>query len=193
MKKLINIVCIGLVLTFFSCGKENKNKVSEVKQVSSGNELLTDDVPIADRATYVQTSEEDSEAIQRSFENAPPLIPHVVKSFVITQRKNECLNCHTPNEDGELDAISVPKSHYTDYRPKIEYKDGIYVVNAKENEVVAKSTGQDLNRAMYNCNLCHATQTEVTVEIANMFEPDFRSSKDKRESNLSETIKEGVN
>jgi len=112
---------------------------------------------------------------------------------VITQRKNECLNCHTPNDKGELDAVSVPKSHFTDFRPKIENKEGIYTVNAKENEVVAVSTGNELNKAMYNCNLCHAPQTEITVEIKNLFEPDFRSSKDKSKSNLSETIKEGVN
>ena len=193
MKKIIRILITGLLLVFFSCGKGDKDGVSEVKQVSSGNELLTDDVSIMDRATYVQTSEEDSKAIERSFENAPPLIPHVVKSYVITLRKNECLNCHTPNDKGELDAVAVPKTHFTDYRPEIENKDGIYVVNAEENEVVAISTGQELNNAMYNCNLCHAPQTEITVEIKNTFKPDFRSSKDKSKSNLSETMKEGVN
>ncbi len=192
MKKVVNILCVGLALTLFCCKKTEKED-TQVKEVSSGNELLTDEVALSERATYVQTPEKESEGIERSFENAPPLIPHVVKNYVITQRKNECLNCHIPNDDGELDAISVPKSHFTDFRPKIEAKDGLYVVDVEENEVVANSTGNELNRAMYNCNLCHVPQTEITVDIKNLFEPDFRSSKSKKESNLGETIAEGVN
>ena len=68
----------------------------------------------------------------------------------------------------------------------------MYVVQAQTNEVVAISTGSELNKAMYYCNICHAPQAEITVEIKNLFTPDFRSSKSKKRSNLSETMDEGI-
>ncbi len=193
MKKIIFLIVIALGVVLVSCKKDNK-EATKVHEVSSGNELLSDDVNIGNKALYLDISEKESELFERSFENSPPLIPHSVKGmYAITRKTNECILCHIPNSKKDLEAKSVPISHFTDYRPQIVQEGDLYVVQAKANEVVAVSTGTELNKAMFYCNLCHAPQAEITVEIKNSFKPDFRNSNSKKSSNLSETMNEGVN
>ncbi len=193
MKKLIYLVVIIIGVIVISCNGNKDN--DKVKDVSSGNELLSEDANIGEKALYPDTAENKSEVLERSFENAPPLIPHTVKGmYTITTKKNECTLCHLKTKEGkEKEGKPVPESHFTDYRPKIEKEGDLYAVQAEENEVVAVSTGNELNKAMYNCNLCHAPQANITVEIDNFFEPDFRDSESKNKSNLNEKIKEGIN
>ncbi len=193
MKKIIYLIVLAIGLVLVSCNKDNK-EAFKVHEASSGNELLSDDVNIGDKALNPYIAEEDSKLIERSFENSPPLIQHNVKGmYVISRKKNECILCHLPNSNKDLEAKLVPQSHFTDCRRQIvQEENGLYVVQAQENEVVAVSTGTELNKAMYYCNLCHAPQAEITVEIKNLFTPDFRRSSSKKSSNLSETMKEGV-
>ena len=188
----LNLIVLGTcVLFFLSC--ESSTKESAQLPVSSGDELLTDDADNALLAVYPTTSEMDSEGIERSFENAPPLIPHTIDGmFKITPDENQCMMCHMPEKAGEKNAKPLPLTHFTDYRPKIVEEGDIYVVEISENEMVAVSTGDELNMAMYNCNLCHVPQAEVDPMVKNLFEADFRSASSKMGSDLSENIDEGV-
>jgi len=187
---------LSLLLGFFvlfmvSCndGKEEINQLP----VSSGDELLSDNSDNTEMAKYPTTAENDSEAIERSFENSPPLIPHTVEGmFKITAEQNKCLMCHMPEKADEKNAKKIPITHFTDYRPVITEEGDLYVVQAKENEVVSASTGPEINKAMFNCNLCHAPQAEIDPMVKNLFEADFRSSNTKMGSNLNENIEEGV-
>lgn len=132
--------------------------------------------------------------IARSFENSPPLIPHTIVGFVpIKANSNICLGCHVPVVAAALKATAIPKSHFTDYRPKIIEEDGLYRVDAEEGTMVAKDLGSNLNKARYNCTQCHVPQAKITVFVDNKFDPSFRSEDAANKSNLSETMGEGLN
>jgi len=130
---------------------------------------------------------------ERSFENAPPMVPHTMVGFVpIKAGVNACLACHLPAVAAALKATAMPKSHFTDYRPKVIEEAGLYKVDAEEGEVVSKDLGADYNLARYNCTQCHAAQANATVFIDNQFNPVFRAEGDSKKTNLSENIGEGV-
>jgi len=86
----------------------------------------------------------------------------------------------------------MPQTHFTNFRPEIVEHDGIYEVQAEENEVVAVSTGNKINDAMFNCNQCHVPQAKVDLEVENLFQAEYRNGARKTSSNLKETITEGV-
>ena len=129
--------------------------------------------------------------IERSFENAPPLISHNIDDFIpITKDENACLMCHMPEEGS--DATPMPKSHFIDYRPKIKIVDGKAVKDVESNEVVQKDLGENLSNAQYNCTQCHVPVANSTVILKNLFDPEFRDTISKNRSNLSTVIGEGV-
>ena len=192
MYKLSLIVLGTSILFLFSCGNPKEN--NEQLPVSSGDELLSDDAGFTQMAAYPTTVETESEGIERSFENAPPLIPHTIKGmYKLTPNENQCMMCHMPEKAEEKNAKPLPLTHFTDYRPVIEEEGDLYVVQAKENEVVAQTTGKEINQAMFNCNLCHVPQANIDPLVKNLFEADFRSVGSKKGYNLSENIEEGVN
>ncbi len=130
---------------------------------------------------------------ERSFENAPPMVPHTMEGFVpIKAGVNACLACHLPAVATALKATAMPKSHFTDYRPAVVEEGGLYKVDAKEGQVVSKDLGANYNLARYNCTQCHAAQAKATVLIDNQFNPIFRAEEDAKKTNLSENIGEGV-
>ena len=130
---------------------------------------------------------------ERSFENAPPMIPHTLVGFVpIKAGVTACLACHLPAVAAALKATSMPQSHFTDYRPQLVEEAGLYKVDAAEGEVVSKNLGANYNLARYNCTQCHAAQANATVFIDNQFNPLFREEEGARKTNLSEVIEEGV-
>lgn len=131
--------------------------------------------------------------IERSFENSPPMIPHTIVGFVpIKANSNICLGCHVPVVAAALKATAIPKSHFTDYRPKIIEENGLYRVDAEEGTMFAKDLGSNLNKARYNCTQCHVPQAKITVFVDNNFDPNFRSEEDANRSNLSEKMGEGL-
>lgn len=130
---------------------------------------------------------------ERSFENAPPMIPHTLVGFVpIKAGANTCLACHLPAVAAALKATAMPQSHFTDYRPQVVQEEGLYMVDATEGEVVSKDLGANYNLARYNCTQCHAAQANATVFIDNQFNPLFREEEGAKKTNLSEVISEGV-
>ncbi len=195
MNKYLTIIIIFIFTGFIvSCDKKTEKKDNLDQKVANTSEsILKDDIDIGKMATYSDVAENKSKPIERSFENAPPLIPHTVKGMmVITKEHNQCLNCHRPEKAKAEHATPMPATHFTDYRPEIVEKDGIYKVNAKEGEVIAAKRKKKVNMAQYNCNQCHVPVTNATVKIKNTFKPVFRSSSQKNRSNLSKNFDEGV-
>lgn len=81
---------------------------------------------------------------------APPLIPHPITGYTpITVDSNMCLACHErPADIGKRaakgEAQAIPRNHY--------------VGSAKDLK---------LNRAMYDCLICHAPQSNVKPLVGN--------------------------
>ena len=144
----------------------------------SDDELSYRNDPLAEAASTPEVSfaaadPGDSELFGRSFENAPPMIPHAVEDLLpITTEDNECLGCHLPEEAADVGATSVPASHLYDIR-RGESLTGIAGAN-------------------YNCTLCHAPQATAPELVPNNFTPEFRSEESKTSSNLLDTLNEGV-
>lgn len=179
--------------------KEEAQKVEEQvplisdTEIGYRNEDLLDESLEIPKVAYSTGAPGTVGNLERSFENAPPMIPHTVNGFVpITAKSNSCLACHLPAVAPALKATAMPKSHFTDYRPEVIEEAGLYKVDAKEGEVVAKDMGSNLNQARYNCTLCHAPQANVTIQLKNEFNPLFRSEDDAKKSNLDKNIGEGV-
>jgi len=195
MNKYFLIVLILAVSILNACqdGSEENNWMADEDIAMNSDELLTDESPLGEMPSYIETEEELSESFDRAFENAPPMIPHKIKGLVpITIENNMCIRCHMPDKSKEIGSTPLPQSHFTNYRPALTEQDGLVKVDAEENEVVMEDLGGKLNSALFNCTLCHAAQAEVTVDIENLFTPDFRKNNGNSKSNLADIMDEGV-
>jgi len=144
----------------------------------SGDDLSYRNEPLlvekgAPKAVFDAPDPGDSELIERSFENAPPVIPHNVDDLLpITIDENACLECHLPEEAADMGATSVPASHFYDIRRDTQL--------------------EDLAGANYHCTQCHAPQANLTDLVENTFSPYYRAKEQKERSNLLEILNEGV-
>jgi len=187
-----------ICLTFFAlllsaCKNEKETNWIEDENIDMSYDLLlSDESALTEMPEYSKIRGGESEVIQRSFENAPPLIPHRVRGFLpIKVDDNKCLRCHMPNKAPEFEAIPLPKTHFTSYRPAVVEIEGVYQFNEPVGEVFEMNLDH-FNNALFNCSQCHVPQAEVTVEIPNLFDPEYRSNDDRSRSNLKDNIGEGI-
>ncbi len=140
-----------------------------------------------------------SDRFERSFENAPPMIPHSVDGLLpITKANNACLGCHMPNVAKSMGATPVPPSHFANFRPQTKVdssgkviKEGQAISNTSDIKVVVHKQDK-LYQGRFNCSQCHAPQADIPPAVANNFTPDFKSDDDKHKSNLIDVLNEGV-
>lgn len=188
-------VCLTVVsLLFAGCASNNNNQeyIADENIDMSDELIMGDESVLTDMPEYSKVRGGESQTIDRSFENAPPLIPHRVGGFLpIKVDDNKCLRCHMPDKAPEFGAVPLPETHFTSYRPAIIEKDGKYLVDAKEGEVIERDLGH-FNGLMFNCSQCHVPQAEVTVDIPNTFDPDYRDPDDRTKSKLKTNMGEGV-
>jgi len=140
-----------------------------------------------------------AKTIERSYQNAPPLIPHSVDGLLpIKKDSNQCLGCHMPDVAKGVGATPIPASHFTDFRPKTEVKndkvvkDGKAVANTTDVTVAKFKKLKKLNPARFNCSQCHVPQANIKPLVKNTFKPEFNDEKLKSKSNLLEVINQGV-
>lgn len=127
----------------------------------------------APRTVFAAPDPGDSDLPERSFENAPPVIPHNVDGLLpITAAENSCAGCHLPAEAADVGATPVPASHLYDLRRGTELP--------------------SLAGANYNCTLCHAPQADAGELVENTFSPYYRAREQKERSNLLDVLNEGV-
>lgn len=187
------LIILSALLT--GCSNQEENEWIADENIDMSDELLmSDESVLTDMPEYSKMRGGESEVIDRSFENAPPLIPHRVGGFLpIKVDDNKCLLCHLPEKAKEFKATAMPKTHFTSYRPKVVEEDGRYRVDAShdENEVVETDLDH-FNGAMFNCSQCHVPQSNASLDVENLFAPDYRKSSEKKESNLKDKMDEGV-
>lgn len=109
--------------------------------------------------------------INRSFQDAPPLIPHTVEGmYPITMDENLCLTCHMPDVAAEMNATAIPASHLTNFRPKHKLRGKKFSIKADvmKNEVAIKKM-KKLSNARYGCSQCHVPQSVGKLPVENTF------------------------
>ena len=187
---LVLIATIGL--SACNCGNNKTAYIADENIDMSIDMLMSDESTLDKMPEYSKVRSGASEVIDRSFENSPPLIPHKTMGMLpITIQDNKCLRCHLPDNAVTFEATPIPITHSTSYRPDLVQEGELYRVDAKQNEVVEKNLGQ-FNKAMYNCSQCHVAQANVTVDIDNVFDAEFRNSTNRNKSNLNTKMGEGV-
>ncbi|MBF0336395.1 MAG: nitrate reductase cytochrome c-type subunit [Nitrospirae bacterium] len=172
-KVLISLLCV-LFLFGMALAADKKSGVSDDEIGLRKTPLMDEDKTMPVEGKYQAALPGSSKAVDRSFENSPPLIPHDTTGISpITMSMNECLNCHIPENAKGVKATAIPKSHFMDISAGKDLK------------------GQ-LNGHNYNCTQCHVQPSKVTPLIDNEFKPAFRSKNDKHRSNLADKVNEGV-
>lgn len=93
----------------------------------------------------------DKDNIPRTFEQQPPLTPHINDRYPINLQENKCLECHMkqPGKD-EAKSVVMSDSHFVDRNGnKLDHPAG----------------------SRYFCNQCHVPQIDAEPLVGN----DFRS------------------
>lgn len=88
----------------------------------------------------------ESTVMERSYELAPPVIPHSIEDLSIDRSENDCLGCHLEGEEvdeGHV-ATKIPDSHYL-------------------NEFSGKKETESVTGIRYYCSQCHVPQAEVDL------------------------------
>jgi len=94
--------------------------------------------------------EKDQDVIPRNFQKQPPLIPHSIKGYNITQNFNKCMDCHSKERAEETGATKVAKSHYLD----------------REDKKLS-----NISPRRYFCMQCHVPQFDAKPLVENTYKP----------------------
>ena len=161
---------------------EQKNKLKstdskEAKDLNilrSANDVMDEEeVKLAD-INWTKPAAGEAQRYQRSFENAPPMIPHDLEGLIpITADNNMCVTCHMPEVAKDVGATPIPKSHLYSIRNK-------------------KDLEGKLSDDRFNCTTCHVPQANVEAKFKNNFKPEYRDANSSQHSNLLDVLNEGV-
>jgi cytochrome c-type protein NapB len=184
------ILLLLILLTFVACNKKSDEGIEDDKLGFIDADVTSEDTEFKTRAEYMEERPGESSKIERSFENAPPMIPHTTSGFFpIKIDRNICVSCHMPDKAKEVNAVPLPETHMSNIRPKMVLVNGIYQI---PEEGVKVDKLKNLNNAYFNCSQCHAPQTKVRVDITNLFTPEFREKFGISNSDLIKKIDEGI-
>lgn len=188
----ISLTLLILILLISSCqNKKSKELIEDRKMGFIDAGINDDNVNLKRKARYSEETPGNGATIDRAFENAPPMIPHSTKGFFpIKIGNNICLSCHLPEKAKKTGAREIPKTHFMSLRPKMKEVDGIMVF--EEEKEMVKTELKELNNSYFNCSLCHAPQADVTIDIENLFTPEFREEFGIEKSSLNTRIDEGI-
>lgn len=174
MKNKILAALIVLV-AIIGCGSIPKvTKLYDDKDMGLRKTALSNENLMLEDINYTQADAGTSQKISRSFENAPPMIPHSTDGLLpITSDNNICVTCHMPEYAEAVGSTPIPKSHLFSLRD-------------------SKDLHGKLSDARFNCTQCHAPQANVAPLVRNDFKADFRDKSLKEKSNLLDVLNEGV-
>ena len=97
----------------------------------------------------------NNQRLLRSYEGAPPVIPHNLDGMApITREENFCVACHASGSTDPADPPQVPRSHLVDWRTA--------------PGVVRESVAG----ARWNCTACHVVQSDSAALVPNTFGSD---------------------
>ena len=103
--------------------------------------------------------ERDRDPIPRNFQQQPPLIPHAIKGYNITQNFNQCMDCHSEARAKETKATKVGVSHY-------ETREGAKLPN--------------ISPRRYFCMQCHVPQFDAKPLVENTYKHTFKPAPAKK-------------
>ena len=160
--------------------QKNKSKSSDSKEAKdlnilrSANDVMDEEeVKLAD-INWTKPAAGEAQRYERSFENAPPMIPHDLEGLIpITADNNMCVTCHMPEVAKDVGATPIPKSHLYSIRNK-------------------KDLEGKLSDDRFNCTTCHVPQANVEAKFKNNFKPEYRDANSTSRSNLLDVLNEGV-
>jgi cytochrome c-type protein NapB len=196
---MYRFLVLVFIVALVSCSRGDDEKTIE-KEYFDEDELGIINASVFDDNTLEMSYSEfnviepgESQLLGRSFENAPPMIPHKTEGFFpITFANNICLSCHLPDIAPLKGAVPLPETHFTSLRPQIE-TDGDVYYSVDDSRIVKMVTPGNLSNAYFSCNQCHVPQTDISVDIENLFTPEFRKLLNKSRSSLDDQVTEGVN
>ena len=167
-KLIFGVVCAAALL--IGCNNPSVGDVSGLRTA----EVTDENVTLAD-INWTSPMPGEAQKYERSFENAPPLIPHDIADLLpITKDNNMCVTCHMPEVAKDVGATPIPKSHLYSMR-------------------FNKDKGGELSQDRYDCTTCHVPQAKVKPRVKNNFKPDFsRQQYAQHRSNLLDILNEGV-
>ncbi len=189
MKKLIlTALSAALVLGMSACAdKSSSNASMDEKELNSkaapivteeelglrDENLYSEEGVAPVKADFTRPAPGQAKTFERSYENAPPLIPHSVDGLLpITKANNACLGCHMPEVAPSVKATPIPPTHFMDFRTQKKL--------------------DHLAQQRFNCSQCHVPQANVKPLVENKFSAGYRSGEEKKKSNLIDTLNEGV-
>lgn len=160
--------------------QKNKSKSSDSKEAKdlnilrSANDVMDEEeVKLAD-INWTKPAAGEAQRYERSFENAPPMIPHDLEGLIpITADNNMCVTCHMPEVAKDVGATPIPKSHLYSIRNK-------------------KDLEGKLSDDRFNCTTCHVPQANVEAKFKNNFKPEYRDANSSQHSNLLDVLNEGI-
>ena len=160
--------------------QKNKSKLADSKEAKDLNILRSasdvmdeEEVKLVD-INWTKPAAGEAQKYERSFENAPPMIPHDLEGLIpITADNNMCVSCHMPEVAKDVGATPIPKSHLYSIRNK-------------------KDLEGKLSDDRFNCTTCHVPQANVEAKFKNNFKPDYRDANSTSRSNLLDVLNEGV-
>jgi cytochrome c-type protein NapB len=191
IKRVVGVSAVLAILFAAGCGAAQK------AQVVSESELGYGDRGTPPPVEYSKAAPGTSKKFERSYQNAPPMIPHSVEGLLpITIKNNACLGCHMPNVAASMGATPIPPTHFKDFffetKSKL-IKHKLYEDEAAYKARLAKlAKKEDIAPQRYNCSQCHAPQANAKPLVANTFKPDYKNPEAKHKSFLNKELMEGV-
>ncbi|MRI59032.1 MAG: nitrate reductase [Epsilonproteobacteria bacterium] len=197
LKRLIGVSAVLAMLFAAGCGAASQNVTAQTKKVVDESQLGYGDRGTPPPVEYSKAAPGTSKKFARSYENAPPLIPHSIEGLVpITLNNNACLGCHMPNVAKSMGATPMPPTHFKDFF--FDTKKKLIKQNLYEDKVAYKARltlmakKEDIAPQRYNCVQCHVPQANAKPLVANTFKPEFRNPENKHKSTLNEKLMEGI-
>jgi cytochrome c-type protein NapB len=204
--KFVSKIALGLAVAssfmFVGCTQDadvNSKEVAKpmIEDASLGFrkvDLFSEESVLPDETQYSESTPGSGKKFARSFQDAPPMIPHDTTGMLpIKIDNNQCVSCHAPGVAQSMNALPYPMSHTTDFRPKHFYDGKKFEKSADvmKNEIAITEIGQ-LSGSRFNCSACHAPQSE-SKWIDNTFVAEFTSlDGDERSSWVGEKLTEGL-
>ncbi len=180
-----------IILLSFSCQQKKTESIDEDSLGIIEADIKSDDTNLKEKARFKDDRPGQATTFNRSFENAPPLIPHTVEGFLpIKMENNICLSCHMPDKVKESGAVAIPKTHFTNLRPEVKKVNDKY--QFAEKDTLVRKDMKKLNNAYFNCTQCHVPQADVKVDITNLFTPEFREDFGLTKSTLDKQFEDGI-
>lgn len=188
LNSLISVIFVALLV---SCNQTGDGSIDEDTLGIIDADVQSEETNLKGKAKYSDTPPGISATYDRAFENAPPLIPHSIKGFLpIKIENNICLSCHMPDKIETSGAVAIPKMHFTNLRPTLNEVDGKYYF--AHVDTLVRVEMDRLNNAFFNCSQCHVPQAKVSVDIKNLFTPEFREEFGLEKSTLEKQFEDGL-